>query len=155
MWRNAPVFPPPPTIQQALQSCRGLTVHDLRQDPALFDALRRLRATTTGADNFDRAKCAPALIKRTDIKAIRGLTANLVVHDPELRHHLKQLRSRTRHLKIQRDARTFSAVGELGHHLPGPPQAAGKVTVASMGPGWLGPHRVMESYRRPTGPGNR
>ena len=157
MWRTAPTVPPPPTIQQALRACRGLTVSDLKQDPNLLDALRRLRAATTGVDDVGRAKSASALIiKTTDINAIRGgLTANFVVRDPEMRQQLRYLRSRTQHLKLARDARKLSAVGELGRHLPGPPHAAGKPIVASIGNGWVGPHRSMESYRRLTGPGKR
>ena len=92
MWRTAPTVPPPPTIQQALRACRGLTVSDLKQDPNLLDALRRLRAATTGVDDVGRAKSASALIiKTTDINAIilifwRELRIQgIAVHNPSMK----------------------------------------------------------------------
>ena len=147
------IIPPPPTIQQSLRSCRGLTVESLKADPNLREALRRLRA---GMDDTVRATSAPPLIIKADeIGAIRGITAKQIQHDAEMRQQFRFLRNRTTHLQMLKDSRKFSAVGELSRGPPSPSRAAGKQTVASIGTGWLGPHRVMESYRRPTGPGKR
>ena len=157
-------IPPPPTIHESLRSCKGVTVEELKSNPLLCTALRRLRASTTTAALDGRATTAPPLIVSSatfgDIRST--LKAKHVIKDEALRLSLKALKDRTTAIKTERDAHRFSAVGEIPRPPPpvcGPPRgyhpAAGKQTVATIGPGWLGPHRMMESFRRPTGPGKR
>lgn len=156
--------PSPPTLLDSLpKSCRDLTVEDLKNDPALRTALRSLRDTMTAAagQRDGRAATAP-IVTQNDLGAVRSITGKMVARDMALRTELRTLKYRATDMKTERDSHKFSALGEVPR-LPipvhGPPRgwhpAAGKQTIASIGPGWIGPHRLMESYRRPTGPGNR
>ena len=159
--------PAPPSVSATLSSLgKSLTPDDLKADPLLASALRSLKATTqkaaAGAPS-GRAATASGIVTHSELDHIRGgLSAKLVAKDDELRASLRALQKRATTLKINHDAHKFSAIGEIQRPKPptsGPPSglhpAAGLQTVASIGPGWVGPHRVMESYRRPTGPGKR
>lgn len=146
--------PPPAALPSTLRSFKDLTVDELKANPELAGALRRLRAQVVDSSNAAIGDSS-GIVKAstiTDIKAV--LTPEIVAGDPRLRKELKSLKSRTEVLSTLKAARTLSAVGER-NHASGPPHAAGIETVSSIGPGWLGPHRTMESYRRPTGPGKR
>ena len=145
----------------SLRSFKDLTVEDLRADPHLAKALRRLRSEMVAQGAASSA--APvqqrrmgSVITHADIQGIRsGLTPKLVANDATLRRQLAHLKQRATTLKTITDSHKFSAIGELGRLPPGAPRAAGLQTIASIGPGWVGPHRLMESNRRPTGPGRR
>ena len=91
------------------------------------------------------------VVRRTEVERMRALAPAAVARDPALKATLKRLQQRTQHLSTVHRSKKFSALGELGlvnAH-------AGKDTFASIGPGWMGPHRLMESHRRPLGPGKR
>ena len=154
----------------ACNSFKNLTVYDLKRDPHLRNALRSLRATMQSAPSPPQR---PATV---DLGALRGggsrqpprevltrshlagikhqLKRRYVARDEDLTEALKALQHRVEHLSLHRRAASFSAVGEKGGQellaIRGGP--AGKQYIASIGPGWVGPHRVMESFRRPTGP---
>ena len=145
----------------SLRSFKNVTVDELRADPHLAKALRRLRSEMAAQGAVlsaapEQQRRMGTLITHADIEGIRSeLTPRLVANDAELRKQLTHLKQRATALKTMSDSHKFSAIGELGRFPPGPPLAAGLQTIASIGPGWVGPHRLMESYRRPTGPGRR
>ena len=152
---------------QSLKSFRSLSAEDLRRNPLLKDSLRRLRAQTLGAGSEPRATSASLLGKHTpfltaaDIEACKAVKGGMVVRDDALRASLSSLKKRTELLRTIADARKYSAVGErpVPKPCPGLPPSkmhpAGRYTIASIGPGFMGPHRCVESYRRPRGTGNR
>ena len=156
--------PPPPTVLESLKAIKAgqSTVDTLKADPNLTSALRRLRASTEAG----RAAAAqPVIVSKSDVSYIpANVSTRLIMRDPALREALSSLRARTGELKLGRECHKFSAVGELTKpratgSVPSDWDAAGvpagKQTIAAIGPGWVGPHRLMESYRRPTGPGKR
>ena len=185
-----------PKFLDGVRSLRGLTVADLKADPALTAALRSLRASMIAAsggsasENAAATVAAPkkspirpatvhvgslraplhrvapqqqqqqhraapqiprAVVRHSEIDSIRALTPAAVARDPSLRETLKRLQQRTHHLNTLSRSHKFSALGELGPVT----SHAGKDSIASIGPGWMGPHRLMESHRRPLGPGKR
>ena len=157
-------------VLQEFRSFKHLTVADLKTDPALTAALRSLHAAvhsgrpqTAHVDMFSlRPSTSSArVLTRPDIAEIRSVTPAAVSRDPVLKSSLQILRARTDRLGTARSAARFSAVGEASRvareiralGLPYTPHA-GLDTIASAGPGWIGPHRVMESHRRPRGPAN-
>jgi len=142
----------PPDIPKAFRALGSLTVEDLKQDPGLAKSLKQLRQQMLDPA---ASSAQTGIVSATSIAGIKQtLTPAMVTKDVALKEQLRALKVRCGTLKTKKLAHTFNAVGESPDAAV-PPCPAGLETVASIGPGWIGPHRLMESYRRPTGPGKR
>lgn len=140
-----------PSFLASLRGLHKITIQDVQQDPALRQALRMLRAASHSAHSSEQQHHAPRIFQREDFQRVRALTPTEVSRDPALKAGLQSLRARTAHLRTVKESRSFSALSSQTI----PYTHAGRDYVASMGPGWMGPHRVMQSHRRPLGPGKR
>ena len=152
-----------------LKSLKSITVADVKADRALRESLRRLRASVleahpaTGDSEFRATRPPPSpppsVAFRQAAEVKRAITPKLVSHDPVLRQQLINLRNHVKRCDRRPNAKesTFSILGEIPAWQRVPhagPRAAGAGQIASIGNGWLGPHRLMPSYRRPRGPAN-
>ena len=139
--RPAPAAPPPPPGHRHAPRLRDITVEDVKNDPALRDALRKLRAKHLEQTGFyvpqmkeyyansnkpyAHLREAPQLLPRRDADAIRtSITPTQISRDGKLRESLITLRARTNYLNWRAakqqaanqreiDAKRFSLVGTV------------------------------------------
>ena len=124
------------------QDLKNLTVEQLKADPSLRDALRELRAAVVGGEG--RATGEKPNMPETPAHTMLSSKSR---EKPTIWHCVPSVTEPVKHVLRPTSSSNHSRV--VANKLP----AAGTYTVASPGPGWMGPYCAMESNRRPLGPG--